>query len=144
MNVAVTVNNNIFGKDMSENLLIHELVHVWQYQQKRIEPISAGATQVVATVIGQRKELYEYKLDPLDDPDRKRFRDYNFEEQASILQDAYLILFGEDGVRMDPVNNKMFNLGGQKVTDEMREHYQFLLDEFKQWHDELNSSDTQP
>ncbi len=139
--MAMTVNNTIFGKNMSDDLLIHELVHVWQFQQERIEPVSAGAVHVIFTVTGQRKELYQYKLDPLGDPDRKRFQDYSFEEQAAILQDAYLVLFTEFG---KPINNKIFNLGSQPVTDTMKEHYQFLVDEFKQWHDELNSSDTQP
>ena len=150
---AAAINNTIFGvfnRDPNattaneryprDPLLIHELVHVWQFQNRRIEPVTAGLTHVVAEAIGQHDKLYEYVIDPLGDPNRTSFRDYHFEEQAAIIQDAFrVIVLGKD-----PINNKMFNYGGQKVTDELRGTYQYLVDEFKQWHEDLNGSDTRP
>ena len=136
---AMTINNTIFGRDMSDDLLIHELVHVWQFNNVRIEPITAGITHLVAEAIGKHRELYEYEIDPLGDPNRKSFREYSFEEQAAIIQDAYMVLVEE----WKPINNKMFNYGGQKVTDELKEQYQHLVNEFKKWHEELQSSGSQ-
>ena len=88
--------------------------------------------------MGKHGELYEYELDSLRDSDRKTFRDYHFEEQAAIIQDAFRV------IQLDkkPINNKMFNYGSQRVTDELKETYQHLVNEFKQWHEELNGSDS--
>ena len=135
---AVTIYNTIYGKDMQKHTLIHELTHVWQYNNVRISPLPAGTTQLTAWLIGQTEELYDYNVDPVGDPNRKTFREYSFEEQAAILEDAYLVTVeGEP-----PIRNKDYKGGELSLPDDavLFELYHLFMYEFEQWHKELQLS----
>ncbi len=130
-NMAVTVHNNIYSKNMSAELFIHELAHVWQYANGRIEPATAGITHVIAAATRQHDELYDYKVDDLSDPNRKTFREYSFEEQASIIQDAYRVLV----LGKNPFYNKNYNRGN--ISGDLKAFYEQFMSEFRQWHRQL-------
>lgn len=129
----VTVHDTIYGKNMSDDFLIHELVHVWQYKQGNIEPITALATHVVAEGIeaatGKDKLLYNYTLDDFNDPSRRSFDQYDFEKQAAIMQDAYRYLH----LNKRPLHNDEMRRFNWK-TDYWTEYYETILEEFKQLH----------
>jgi hypothetical protein len=68
--------------------LIHELTHVWQYQTSGLRYVSCAlAGQAEGTVLhGDRNWTYEY------DPSKRstRLSDYGPEQQAEIVEDAFL------------------------------------------------------
>ncbi len=131
--VAMTIENTIYGKNMTDPTFIHELVHVWQYKNELIAPVRAGLIQLAVTAIGQRDELYEYNVEPR----RKSFRDYGFEEQASIIQDAFLVLVKEK----PPLRNKDYESGTPVSEDtELLDLYELFMEEFREWHEELQPS----
>jgi hypothetical protein len=75
--------------------LIHELVHVWQFQ-------SMGWKYLTSTLIAHIREgvdVYDYggvaNLEKLR-LDGVSLKDYNLEQQAAILQDAYLNIYDSD------------------------------------------------
>ena len=76
--------------NISANLLIHELTHIWQ--------ISSGAFtyQEMLKEIRQAnqagQDLYAYDIN-----DDKPFEEYGHEQQATILQCAYVVLGGKQG-----------------------------------------------
>jgi hypothetical protein len=74
---------------MTDDVLVHELMHVWQYQTSGLRYISCAlAGQVEGTVLhGGRDWTYEF------DPTRvgTRLADYGPEQQAQIVQYAYLL-----------------------------------------------------
>ena len=82
---AVTVHNYIFVDDAKLSAepgqLIHELAHVWQYQQGNIEPLTAGLTQWTAEgielVTRTDKLLYNYTLDDFKKPNRRHISEYH-------------------------------------------------------------------
>ena len=130
----VTVHNTIYGKNMTDDFLIHELVHVWQYKQGRIEPITALGTHIVGDGIematGKTNVLYNYRLDNLDSPDRKSFGDYHFETQAAILQDAWLYKQGKSPLYNDEFpKNEPF-----KRYPYWDAYYDTLIEEWKELH----------
>ena len=133
---GVTIYNTIYGKDMQKDTLIHELAHVWQYNNVRISPLPAGTTQAVARLIGRKDELYDYNVDRVGDPDRKTFREYSFEEQAAILQDAFRVTFEN---RL-PKHNKDYKGGLLLPNADLLQLYHLFRWEFEQWHEELQSS----
>jgi hypothetical protein len=134
---AVTIYNTIYGTSMQDHTLIHELAHVWQYNNVRISPLPAGATHLLARLRGQTDELYDYNVDPVGDPNRKTFREYSFEEQAAILEDAFLVTVENS----PPKRNKDYK-GGDFLPDDaaLFELYHLFMYEFEQWHEELQSS----
>ena len=132
----VVVGNNIYVKDLNkltDDYLIHEIFHVWSYDRGRIDPIGAfgshGYGELQDLVTGKDKSLYYYTLDNFTDADRRSWGNYNFEQQAAIMQDAYLYLF--EG--KDPIYNDEF----KKRTDYWQEYYETLLEEFQQWNVEI-------
>ncbi len=76
---------NVYG-NMSLKLLIHELVHVWQYQR-------FGSVYAYHAMKAQKStEGYDYGgIESLfaDMTKGKRFLDFNFEQQGDILADYY-------------------------------------------------------
>ena len=134
---AIAIYNTIHGISMQDHTLIHELAHVWQYNNVRIEPLLAGATHLLARLIGQTEELYDYNVDRVGDPDRKTFREYSFEEQAAILEDAYLVTVEN----RPPKHNKDYKDGDFLPDDsELWQLYHLFMYEFEQWHKELQPS----
>ena len=136
---AITVHDNIFVESgqLSTSTLIHELVHVWQYQQGHIEPVTAGLTGLTAEGIERITRtdnlLYDYRLDDFKDPNRRHISEYHFEHQAAIIRDAYRYLYMKN---KDPLHNDEF----RKKSDYWKEYYETLLEEFQQWHQQLQQS----
>ena len=140
----LVVHNDIYGKfyhktnakgEITEvdSTLIHELFHVWQYAQGRLNPVVGLVTHAIAWATGQREELYKYNVNHLLDPERKTLREYSFEEQAAIVEDAYRVLvLGEV-----PFHNKDY---WRLSLDDWREYYEQFMYEFQQWHQELQQS----
>ena len=135
---AITIYNTIHGISMQDHTFIHELAHVWQYNNVRIEPVTAGATHLLARLRDQTDELYDYNVDPVGDPNRKTFREYSFEEQASILADVFLVLVKGES----PIRNKDYKGGELSLPDDaaLFELYHLFMYEFEQWHEKLQSS----
>ena len=75
--------------------LIHELVHVWQFQ-------SMGWKYLPRALIAHMREgadVYNYGGEANLEKSRSggvRLKDYNLEQQATILQDAYLNINDSD------------------------------------------------
>ena len=138
---AITIYNNIHVDEsrLTEDLFIHELVHVWQYQNVRLGILGAGATHLTAWAFGKTDELYNYMIDDLSNPNRKTFSEYSFEEQAAIVQDAYRVLEMTDylGRPLSPKHNK--NLMDY-TRDQLINIYEQFLTEFKEWHQKLRES----
>jgi hypothetical protein len=72
---------------LSNALMIHELVHVWQYQR-------FGAVYIPRALRAQQEEGYDYGgLDKLlQEPD---FYNYNPEQQGDIIADYYRLMHGK-------------------------------------------------
>ena len=135
--VAMTVKNTIYGNNMSDGLFIHELVHVWQYKNGLLSPLSAGLWQLAARAIGQKDKLYNYNVVSAGDPNRKPFREYNFEQQAAIIRDAFLVLVKNK----PPMRNEGYKGGNELPNDAaLFELYHLFMYEFQQWHKELQLS----
>ncbi|NJK83689.1 MAG: hypothetical protein HC912_07610 [Saprospiraceae bacterium] len=77
--------------EMSDSLLVHELVHVWQYQH-------FGAVYIPRALWAQRtKEGYNYggvKALSAAIAQGKPFWAFNYEQQGDIVADYYRILMG--------------------------------------------------
>jgi len=94
---AMTINNNVFISSegcLSVEDLVHELAHVWQFQ-KRLWFGRQGIPQLVRWLnqqVTNRTGIYNYggeKGLELALAEGKTFLDFNFEQQASIVQDYY-------------------------------------------------------
>ena len=83
--------NGSYSKDYSKlngrgkGFLIHELVHVWQYQLNILNPITAAISENFAHAFDYSR-AYRYTLDK-----QKDILDYDIEQQAAIIEDYYLI-----------------------------------------------------
>jgi hypothetical protein len=65
-------------------VFVHELAHVWQYQNG-MDMVAAGFA-AFASVQGEYQRAYPYTLTPTSD-----LLDFGMEQQASILEDWYLV-----------------------------------------------------
>ncbi len=76
------------GAIMANGLLIHELVHVWQYER-------FGSAYTLKAYLAQKSEMqYNYGgVNALRKAieDQKKFLDFNFEQQGDLVQDYYRI-----------------------------------------------------
>lgn len=70
---------------MTQSLFIHEMTHVWQYQNKILAPI-AEAVKLNIKHKFNYTAAYNYTLDG-----KKDLLDYNMEQQASIVQDYFML-----------------------------------------------------
>lgn len=133
-NLVMTICNTIYGIGILNDTLIHELVHVWQYDKGHIDPASAALPHIQALLgEGTRDELYFYSVNDIEDDNRRTFRDYGFEQQAAIVQDAYLVIEEEQ----PPKRNKHYKSG-----DELpKKLYERFMDDFREWHDELTGTE---
>ena len=73
-----------FSKD-SRHHFIHEMTHVWQYQNNVLTPRVAAATQWVKSGFCYT-DCYSYKPDP-----KKDLLDYNLEQQADMVADLFAL-----------------------------------------------------
>ena len=132
-NYATTLYNHIFYDEtngsISESTLIHELVHVWQWKHGIIDIVSAPLIQVVGLAT-DHDALYEYTVDPIGSEDRRTLSDYGYEQQASIIEDAYRVTV----LGMAPKNYLGFD--GDIYSAEIWELYKLFMHEFAQWNEE--------
>lgn len=73
------------GDASDRSFFIHEMTHVWQYQNKVLNPI----TEAIKLNLKHKfnySAAYDFKLD-----DKKYLTDYNMEQQASIVAEYYLV-----------------------------------------------------
>ncbi len=75
---------------MRDDILIHELVHVWQYER-------FGALYIAKALLAQQEEGYDYggwtRLHQVRNAGGK-LSDFNFEQQADIIMDYYRLQTG--------------------------------------------------
>ena len=130
----VTAHNTIYGKNMSDGTLIHEIGHVWQYSRELLTPVGGlvehGIGKRQDAREGREKSMYYYRPDNFTDSDRRTFGDYQFEQQGQILQDAYEYLF-ENATDLQ-YNDEFLNR-----SDYWQEYYETFLDEFQEYHRQL-------
>jgi hypothetical protein len=71
------------GSTYEQSFFLHEMTHVWQYQNKVLNPI-AEALKLSLQHKFNYEASYFYTLDA-----KKDLLDYNMEQQASIVQDYF-------------------------------------------------------
>ena len=64
---------------------IHEMTHVWQYQNKVLNPITAAAKLAMKHKFNY-EAAYNFTLD-----EKKDLVDYNMEQQATIVQEYFMM-----------------------------------------------------
>lgn len=99
------------------SLLIHEAVHVWQFQRVGYRYAAGSVSdQLWATLrTGSRRGAYEYRLAP----ERPLWR-YGYEQQAQLLQDYYLRRWhGEE--RYSQIHALDYAALGPRAADEIAE-----------------------
>ena len=138
-NLVMTICNTIYGIEIPNDTLIHELVHVWQFDKKHIDPASAALPHIQAFLRGDTTdELYHYSVDDIKDENRRTLRDYDFEQQAAIIQDAYLVIEEEQ----PPGRNKDYEGGKPVAEDEaLLALYERFMEDFREWHEELTGTE---
>lgn len=67
----------------TQKLFIHEMTHVWQYQNHVLDPRFEAVKELVRH-FGRYSDVYPYKLDKSKD-----LTDYNLEQQADMVSDYY-------------------------------------------------------
>ena len=80
----------------SQALLVHELVHVWQFQTRPLWTLASWAGVVASGGYGPGLPGYRYTL-PLGP-----FAKLNLERQASVVEHAFLLHAGVRSGRMPP------------------------------------------
>lgn len=76
------------GDVYTQGHFIHEMTHVWQFQNKVLRPITA-AIELNFTYKFNYMAAYHYTLDG-----QKDLLAYNMEQQASIVQDYFVMTHG--------------------------------------------------
>ena len=71
--------------DAGKSFFIHEMTHVWQYQLKILNPVTAAIAENIKHFFHYDK-AYEYELTA-----GKDLLDYDIEQQASIVEDYFRI-----------------------------------------------------
>ena len=66
---------------------IHEMTHVWQYQNNVLNPITSAISETISHFFNYA-EAYKYTLD-----ETKDLLDYKIEQQASIVEDYFRTKF---------------------------------------------------
>lgn len=90
INAPTTLGNNIRiapNSSMSNQTLIHELAHIWQYQTKGNAYISDSAFHQVAAILatGDRNAAYSYNIVP-----GQSIHSYTAEQQAMIVEHYFV------------------------------------------------------
>ena len=108
--------HGVYRKDYStlssqlKSSFMHKMVHVWQYQLKILNPISAAIGESIKHLFSYEK-AYEYMFDDSND-----ILDYKIEQQASILEDYYRVIYA----------GLTFHLGRIKNTKSENENKKLL------------------
>lgn len=129
--VAMTPNGNIYfapdvhekdfslATDGSKHFFIHEMTHVWQYQNGQAVLTRAGTSQVfieLPSKIGLGDGAYPYELDV-----RKDLLSYGIEQQASIVADYWAMKNGKFGKLKNSI--RATNYDDASLT-----HYKIVVD----------------
>ena len=69
----------------AQALLVHELVHVWQFQTRPLWTLASWAGTLLRGGYGEGLPGYRYT------PPVKRFEALNLEQQASVVEHAFLL-----------------------------------------------------
>jgi len=107
--------NGVYNKDYSKlngrakGFLIHELVHVWQYQLKILNPVTAAIFENFAHAFDYSK-AYRYTLSPTKD-----ILDYDIEQQAAIIEDYYLIYDAKLSPNASNLQNPMADVAANQL-----------------------------
>ena len=127
--VAMTPDGNIYfapdvyekdfslASDGTKHFFIHEITHVWQYQNGQAVLPRAGTSQVLLELpsrVGLGNGAYQYQLDA-----RKDLLDYGVEQQASIIADYWAMkknLFGKLKGSIRATNYDDANLTSYKIV----------------------------
>lgn len=109
-NAPTTLGNSIrTARSMSRSTLVHELVHVWQFQNGGGAYISDSAHKQLHAMVTTGSRAAAYDLKGVVTPDKK-FGEYSAEYQAMIVQTWY----EDPQKRADPMY--------VALVDEMRRH----------------------
>lgn len=107
----VTINIINYNTKLRQDILIHELVHVWQFQHY-------GSRYIVRALYAQvSKSGYDYGgMEALYDGMLKgrKFTSFNFEQQGDIVQHAFLQKKGLRGV-----DNQLYNAVYKYYLDQL-------------------------
>lgn len=88
------------GEPRIQSLFIHELAHVWQHQNKIVNTYVAFAREMIRHKFNYNA-CYAYKLE-----EGRQLKFYNFEQQATIIQDWFLLKHhGDDFSHRDSRKN---------------------------------------
>lgn len=82
-------NNYAAANSYLKSFFIHEMVHVWQYQLKILNPVTAAIGESIKYFFDYDK-AYMYTLES-----GKDILDYNIEQQAAIIEDYYRITYAK-------------------------------------------------
>lgn len=97
--------HGIFSHDYADEssalrgFFIHELVHVWQYQNKVLNVKLAAVWEILSNAL-KYNDAYRYTLER-----QKDLTDYKIEQQASIVEDFYRITYESILPRKARLNN---------------------------------------
>jgi hypothetical protein len=122
--VAMAPNGNLFmpgcySDDYSaervytQSLFIHEMTHVWQYQNKVLAPM-VEAIKLNVKFAFNYLAAYNYTLDG-----KKDLVDYNMEQQASIVQDWFAQKHGAFNPLYSSCQNKCTDAERQDLFDKI-------------------------
>ena len=75
--------------DITDDTLIHELGHVWQYQTSGLRYVSCALAGQVEGAVGHGNRNWTYEFDPTRTG--TRLADYGPEQQAQIIQNAFIL-----------------------------------------------------
>jgi len=74
---------------ITDDTLIHELAHVWQYQTSGLRYVSCALAGQVEGAVGHGDRNWTYEFDPTRSG--TRLADYGPEQQAQIMQNAFIL-----------------------------------------------------
>lgn len=97
---------------------IHEMAHVWQFQQKILNPVTEALMLNYRHAFNYRA-AYDYRLET-----GKDLLDYNMEQQASILQDYFMRTLENENSWEGRCKNKGIS------DDQRRDLYESVLKNF--------------
>lgn len=83
-----SANSADFSKEpdaQKQSVFIHELVHVWQHQNRVLSTPREAARETLKHKFNYARS-YPYRLDPVRD-----LTSYGFEQQAAMIQDYFLL-----------------------------------------------------
>ena len=84
------------SRDLDDATLVHELMHIWQFQTSGLEYISCSLAGQAAGAIAHRDRNWAYEY--AAPTERSRLADYGPEQQAMLVEDAFRLRRLEDRV----------------------------------------------